>query len=40
MQTAAQGVGAISTNLGLIARSAEQADVATQQLRAAAQSVV
>jgi methyl-accepting chemotaxis protein len=36
MQTAAQGVGAITTNLERIARAAEQADSATQQLRTAA----
>ncbi|SFL25980.1 methyl-accepting chemotaxis protein [Methylobacterium pseudosasicola] len=37
MQTAAQGVGAITASLGVIALSAEQANGATQQLRAAAQ---
>jgi methyl-accepting chemotaxis protein len=36
MQTAAQGVGAITTNLERIPRAAEQADSATQQLRTAA----
>jgi methyl-accepting chemotaxis protein len=39
MQTAAQGVGAITSGLGLIAESAGQADEATQTLRAAAQSL-
>ncbi|MCJ2139272.1 PAS domain S-box protein [Methylobacterium sp. E-066] len=37
MQTAASGVGAITASLGVIAQSAEQANGATQQLRAAAQ---
>ncbi|CAM3092564.1 MULTISPECIES: methyl-accepting chemotaxis protein [Methylobacterium] len=37
MQAAAQGVGSITGSLDLIARSARQADGATQQLRAAAQ---
>jgi len=40
MQTAAQGVGAITGGLGLIAQSAVEADQATQKLRAAAQSLV
>jgi methyl-accepting chemotaxis protein len=39
MWTAAQGVGAITSGLGLIAESAGQADEATQTLRAAAQSL-
>ena len=39
MQTAAQGVGAITSGLGLIAQSAVEADQATQKLRIAAQSL-
>ncbi|SDO13139.1 methyl-accepting chemotaxis sensory transducer with Pas/Pac sensor [Methylobacterium phyllostachyos] len=39
MQTAAQGVGAITSGLGLIAQSAVEADQATQKLRTAAQSL-
>ncbi len=39
MQTAAQGVGAITSGLGLIAQSAVEADQATQKLRGAAQSL-
>ncbi|MCJ2088773.1 PAS domain-containing methyl-accepting chemotaxis protein [Methylobacterium sp. E-005] len=39
MQTAAQGVGAITSGLGLIAQSAVEADQATQKLRGAARSL-